>query len=204
MPRMPNRVALALPFLLLAAGCGAQGPSSRPADDGGGQPAAARAEPPGEDGAPSGEAVGQLLPALSLPDLAGKTRPLRARPDEVTVLNFWATWCVPCLKELPELVALDHRWAERGVRVVGIAIDSGDPADIRAFAEGHGMDYTLLVADQQWAREHFGVFGLPVTLVVDRQGRIRRRMIGPQTGAQFQAAVRPLLAEGEETDGEQA
>lgn len=138
-------------------------------------------------------ATDRPLPALLLSDLTGDARPLRQRSDEVTVINFWATWCVPCLKELPELVKLSHEWQGRGVQVVGIAVDSGQPANIRAFAARHGMDYLVLVATQRWTREHFGVFGLPVTIVVDRGGRIRQRLIGPQTGAAFAAAVQPYL-----------
>lgn len=149
----------------------------------------------------SGQEENRPLPDVTLPDLEGRSRRLRERADEVTLLNFWATWCVPCLKELPELVALDDALAERGLHVVGIAIDSGDPADIRTFAAEHEMDYTLLTADHQWARQHFGVMGLPVTLVVDRDGRIRRRMIGPQTGAHFEAAIRPFLTPTENDDG---
>ena len=135
----------------------------------------------------------RLRPDLTLLDLAGASRPLRRRPAEVTLLNFWATWCVPCLKELPELVKLSHEWQGRGLEVVGIAVDSGKPVDIRAFAEQHGMDYSLLVATQRWTSEQFGVFGLPVTVVVDRTGRIRQRLIGPQTGPSFIVAVRPYL-----------
>ena len=147
---------------------------------------AAEHPPPGREAHPR-------FPSLTLPDLAGQSQELRATPDEVTVVNFWATWCVPCLKELPELMALHHQWRAQGVRVVGIAIDSGAAADVRTFAAQHGMDYTLLLETQQWARTHFGIFGLPVTLVVDRQGQIRQRLLGPQTGAQFEAAMRPYL-----------
>lgn len=147
---------------------------------------AAEALPPGREAPP-------LLPPLALPDLAGQLQALRTTPDEVTVLNFWATWCVPCLKELPELVALHHQWRPHGVHVVGVAIDSGDAADVRTFATRHGMDYAVLMGTQAWARTHFGLFGLPVTLVVDRQGQIRQRLLGPQTGAQFEAAIRPYL-----------
>lgn len=137
--------------------------------------------------------VDRPLPALSLSDLTGDARPLRQRSDEVTVINFWATWCVPCLKELPELVKLSHEWQGHGVQVVGIAIDSGKPANIRAFTARHGMDYLVLLATQRWARDHFDVFGLPVSIVVDREGRIRHRLTGPQTGSTFAAAVRPYL-----------
>lgn len=131
------------------------------------------------------------LPELVLPDLQGEPQPLRAGDHEVTVINFWATWCVPCLKEIPELVALAHEHRDDGVRVVGIAVDSGDPADVAAFAVGHGVDYRVLLADYAWARRHFGVFGLPVTLIVDRGGTVRRRLVGPHTGAEFAAVIRP-------------
>lgn len=142
--------------------------------------------------APGSTASRSLLP-LRLPDLAGLSQPLRRQPKEVTIVNFWATWCIPCLKELPELVKIAHEWQGRGVNVVGIAVGSGDPADIRIFADRHGMDYRLLVATQGWTAEHFGVFGIPVTIVADRSGRIRQRLIGPQTAATVVAAVRPYL-----------
>ncbi len=79
------------------------------------------------------------------------------------------------------------------MHVVGVSIDSGTPADIRAFAAQQGMDYALRLGTQQWARSHFGIFGLPVTIVVDRHGQIRQRLIGPQSTAQFEAAIRPYL-----------
>lgn len=158
---------------------------------GGGEPRdAASAE---EMPALPGQSEELRLPDLKLPDLQGRLRPLRTGADEVTVINFWATWCVPCLKEIPELVALAHEHGSDGVRVVGIALDSGDPEDVAAFAVGHGMDYRVLLARYAWAQRHFGVFGLPVTLIVDRGGTVRRRLVGPHTLAQFAAAIRPHL-----------
>lgn len=142
---------------------------------------------------PTGRIEGRSLLPLTLPDVAGLSRPLRQQPSEVTIVNFWATWCIPCLKEIPELVKISHEWQGRGVKVVGVAVNSGDPADIQTFAARHGMDYLLLVATQGWAAEHFGVFGIPVTIVADRAGRIRQRLIGPQTASKFVAAVRPYL-----------
>ncbi len=172
---------------LLVAGCEAATP--RPVVP----PATARTVPV-VTAADSTAAERDSLPQLSLPDLGGRRVPLRVRADEVTVLNFWATWCVPCLREIPELAALSEQWKAQHVRVVGIAIDSGDPADVTAFAAAHGMRYALLTAPQRWARQHFAVIGLPVTLVVDRSGGIRHRLIGPQTREQFETAVRDALA----------
>ena len=134
-----------------------------------------------------------LLPSLAIADLEGHPRSLRQQPNEVTVINFWATWCVPCLRELPELRAVARRHRSRNVRVVGIAIDSGRPSDVKQFARTHGMTYALLMADQAWARDHFAVLGLPVTLVVDRAGRVRVRLVGPQTREEFEAALQPYL-----------
>ncbi len=182
---MPRQVVLLLSVLSLA-GCTGRDRPSKSAGDRGEETSVAVAALPGEE-------MDVPLPAVRLADLDGRNRPLRAQSDEVSLINFWATWCLPCLKELPELVALHDGLGGRGLHVVGIAIDSGDPADIRVFAEEHTMRYTSLTARQGWARKHFGVFGRPITLVVDREGRIRRRLIGPQTGVQFRAAIRPFL-----------
>ncbi len=149
----------------------------------------ASAEIAGLPGLPAGEP----LPDLALPDLAGRERPIRATPGEVTLINFWATWCIPCLEEIPVLVELQSKWSARGLSVVGIAVDSGKPSDIEAFASEHAMEYQLLVTRQGWALRHFGVFGLPVTLIVDREGTVRRRLIGPQTREQFNAVLRAYL-----------
>lgn len=136
--------------------------------------------------------AGLMLPQLELPDLSGKLVPL-ARPGELTVINFWATWCGPCLQEIPELVRLHKRWRDRGVRLVGVAVESGEPADIGKFARAHDIDYPVLVAGRDWVRGHFGIIGIPVTLVIDRNQKVRVRLVGPQTAADFVRAVRPLV-----------
>jgi thiol-disulfide isomerase/thioredoxin len=170
----------------LVAGCRDSDMPGQPEDGPAVQTSTGKGPPPGgEQHTP--------LSDLMLPDLTGRRRSLRATPDTVMLLNFWATWCVPCLKELPELVALHHRWQARGVEVVGIAIDSGAPADIRAFASQHGLDYRLLMGTRHWARTHFQLFGLPLTVVVDRHGQMRQRLIGPHTEAQFTAAMQRYL-----------
>ena len=133
------------------------------------------------------------LPDVEATDLEGTVRRIREFGGQVTVLNFWATWCVPCLKEIPELVALQDSLGPAGLQVVGIAVDSGDPEDVRVFAREHGIDYPLLQVNSQWTRRHFAIFGLPVTLVVDGEGMIRRQFVGPQSLEAFRGAAEPYL-----------
>lgn len=78
--------------------------------------------------------------------------------------------------------------------MVGIAVSSGSPAVIRRFAERHGADYLLLRTSRDWTRRHFDLFGMPLTLIVDADGRIRERLVGPQTEERLRELLEPLLA----------
>lgn len=120
---------------------------------------------------------------MTLSDLKGK----------VVLVNFWGTWCVPCLREIPELVALSHRFKGEGLEVVGIAIDSGRPEDIRKFMAEHGMDYLILIGDLSVVKSRFHVIGFPTSLLIDRRGMVQKRYVGPQTEEVLKRDVESLL-----------
>ncbi|TAM99806.1 MAG: TlpA family protein disulfide reductase [Rhodanobacteraceae bacterium] len=128
-----------------------------------------------------------LLPPMRFADVRGGSVPLAA-PGQVTLINFWATWCGPCLSEIPDLDRL-YGDVHGRVRIVGVAVDSGSAENIRAFAERHGMRYPLLMASSRALDPRFGVIGLPITVIVDRTGVVRRRLIGPQTLTQFHTVL---------------
>jgi thiol-disulfide isomerase/thioredoxin len=189
--RVPLPGALAV--LLVAGACG------RPT----GRAAATRPDtiatvadvaPPSDSELIEGVAASDPLPPLRLPDLDDISRPLRASDDRVTLVNFWASWCSPCLAEIPQLVAFHDRWKSEGVRVVGVAVASGSAAEIRRFAAAHHVDYDLLVMDESAARRYLSEVhlpaSLPISLVVDRCGVIRRKFFGPHAAPQFAAAAR--------------
>lgn len=187
-----------LAVLLAACACGRPAASAGSAQ-GDTIPTAAPAAALSDSELIEGIATRDPLPPLRLPDLNGAEHALFAPGDDLTVVNFWATWCAPCLVEIPQLLAFRDRWESRRVRLVGVAVASGSPADVRRFAEQHRMDYDLLMMDEGEARRYLGKLhlpqGLPISLVVDRDGVIRRKFFGPHTEPQFAAAATSALQE---------
>jgi peroxiredoxin len=134
----------------------------------------------GDQPAGPGDAALETFLGASWTDADGRpfdSAALRGRP---LVLNFWATWCPPCVEEMPELDALSRELAPKGVQVVGIGIDSA--AKIQQFSQKSGFSYPLLPAGASGA-ELTRAFGnasaaLPYTVVIGRDGRIRERILG--------------------------
>lgn len=133
------------------------------------------------------------VPSVAFLDLKGTPVSLSDFKGKVLLVNFWGTWCVPCLREIPELVRLSAQFNNKGLAVVGIAVDSGRPDDIRTFMTEHGMNYPSLVGTLAPVRKTFQVVGFPTTLLIDRHGLIRKRYVGPQTEETFRKDVEALL-----------
>jgi len=117
------------------------------------------------------QALGRL-PQFSLPDLEGTPHPSSRWAGKVLVLNFWATWCPPCLREIPEFMALQEEFGEQGLQFVGIAVDSPDA--VRDFVTERQINYPILIGDQEAVRlsKQLGnrFEGLPFSVIFDRQG----------------------------------
>jgi cytochrome c-type biogenesis protein len=137
----------------------------------------------------------RTAPEIDLKTLDGQAFRLDSLRGRVVLLNFWATWCVPCRQEIPDLSAMQRDLAARGLTVVGVSAE--DTADgVRDFQKVLRQDYTVVLAASS-AKSVYGVVGLPKTFVIDRAGRIRKEITGEHTRAQFEAEVLPLLDEKE-------
>jgi thiol-disulfide isomerase/thioredoxin len=116
----------------------------------------------------------EALPEFSLQDRAGQMVSIRNWPDRSLIVNFWATWCAPCRKEIPLLVETQRARAAEGFQVIGIAVDERDK--VLQYAEEIKLDYPLLIGEQDGldALAAFGVESpaFPITVFTDRQGRI--------------------------------
>jgi cytochrome c biogenesis protein CcmG/thiol:disulfide interchange protein DsbE len=114
----------------------------------------------------------------------------------VVLLNFWASWCYPaCYEEAPVLEAAWRRYRERGVVVVGIAIQDKDPAS-RDFIERFGLTFPNAPDPGGRISIDYGIYGVPESFVIDRKGMIRRKHVGAVTEMLLRETVEPLLAEG--------
>jgi len=131
------------------------------------------------------------LPATPLVDVATGQTVLLNQLQQPMLVNFWASWCRPCLQEIPDLKALAADPA-LGVRVVGVAMDSGNRHAVQAFARQHDMHYRLLNANRATLDTRYGLVGFPITYLVDAKGVVRRRLVGPQSAAAFRAAIHTL------------
>ena len=135
------------------------------------------------------------LMAASLPDLEGKTQALGQWRGKVLVVNFWATWCEPCLKEIPEFVRMQDKFGAQGLQFVGIAIDNR--TKVREFAAKYQMNYPVLVGEMdaielaRGAGNELG--GLPFTVIVDRRGQLIRTELGGLNEEKLTPIIRPAL-----------
>ena len=132
---------------------------------------------------------------VALPDTGGREQSIGQWRGKVLVVNFWATWCVPCREEMPEFVKLQKEQGDRGLQFVGIAID--DVAKVKAFAAELELNYPALIGGYG-AIELSKALGnrlgaLPYTLIVDRSGRISHAQLGPIKLAELRAIISQLI-----------
>lgn len=141
------------------------------------------------------QAGAQQLFSQTLPNASGASEPLSRWRGRVLVVNFWATWCPPCVAEMPDLEALQQSLMTSNLQVIGIGIDS--PSNIRDFAQKHHITYRLYVAGMDGTRlvremgDENG--GLPFTVVVDPDGRVVKTHLGKLDMAALRKDLDPLL-----------
>lgn len=140
-------------------------------------------------------AVGTPAPEFALQDLDGKTVHIADFAGKVVILDFWATWCPPCRKELPDFIAMQSKYGDKGFSVVGLSVDAGGAHDVRSFAADNKVtfNYPILIANEQTANAYGGVVGIPTTFVIDRKGKIVKRFVGYTPSSEFEETIRPLL-----------
>jgi peroxiredoxin len=144
---------------------------------------------------------GQTAPDFILPDLFGEKVRLKDLRGKIVLLDFWATWCLPCRKTLPEMAALDKKYRDDGVVVLGLSID--DPASydnryVREFKDKYGVEYQILRTHKGVVASYLGTENvrIPTLFIVDREGKIVEKHEGLEQGT-VEKTLKALLSEKE-------
>jgi peroxiredoxin len=124
---------------------------------------------------------------FTLPDQDGRPVALHDLRGKVVVLDFWATWCAPCRKAIPEVIALDREWSSKGVVVLGVDDETADI--VRAYAEKNGVRYPTLIDRGRRIHDLFGVEGIPAVVVIGRDGTLVDRLSPPHNAETFRRAL---------------
>jgi cytochrome c biogenesis protein CcmG, thiol:disulfide interchange protein DsbE len=118
-------------------------------------------------------AVYRTAPNFARVDLDHRKVSLAAYRGKVVLLNFWATWCAPCLTEVPRFAEWQRRYGgRRGLQIVGVSMDDEEPP-VRAAYQRYGLNYPVVMGDEKLGESYGGVLGLPLTFLIDRNGEIR-------------------------------
>ncbi len=140
--------------------------------------------------------VGEIAPPYAARGLSGDSVRLADLRGKAVLLNVWATWCIPCRKELPELQALHTKLASRGLQVVGVSVDEGnDDAAVRDFAHEFGITYRIVRDPHELVYNAFAIPGVPASFLIDRTGKVVWRHLGPFTATdpELMAALQKVL-----------
>ena len=176
--------AVPLTALAVLLACnGASGDKQTAAEESGAQAMAAQTQ----------SAAVVKAPEFSLEKIEGGRISLSELKGNVVIVDFWATWCPPCVKEIPEFIELYKTYNSQGFVMVGISVDRGGPGVVKQFVEKNSVNYPVVMADMDVVNAYEVFAGIPTTFIIDRQGNIVEKVIGYQSKDFFEEHIKKLL-----------
>jgi peroxiredoxin len=145
-------------------------------------------------GAPINPIIGKPRPEFAMLDLDGKLRNIKEWDGQVVLLNFWATWCPPCMEEIPGFIEVQRELSGQGFQIVGVAVDDED--SVRDFASENGVNYPLLPGESEAIElaDKYGnrIGGLPYSVLIDKNGNISDAITGELDKARLKRLLKQL------------
>ena len=139
-----------------------------------------------------GSADRALAPDFTLTDLRGKPLTLSSYRGKVVLLDFWATWCDPCRDEIPRFIALQDKYRDRGLEIIGVSMDD-TPDPVRDFQQQFKMNYPVVMGSARIGDLYGGILGLPVAFLIGADGRIYSKHLGAMEEAVLEKEIVTLL-----------
>jgi cytochrome c biogenesis protein CcmG/thiol:disulfide interchange protein DsbE len=143
---------------------------------------------------PAQSLVNRKAPEIAREDLNGARVDLKSQRGKVVLLNFWATWCAPCLLEMPVFSGWQEQFGPRGFQVIGISMDD-DTEPVRKLVARLNTTYPIAMGDAKLGAKYGGVMGLPLTYLIDKNGKVRARFQGETEVGAIEKLLRTMLAQ---------
>lgn len=156
----------------------------------------AKSESPAQAAAKAEQAKRPMAADFTLHALDGSEVSLRQFRGKVVLLNFWATWCGPCRREIPDFIAMTDDYKDKDFEIIGVSVDQGGVNQVRPFVRSAKINYTILVDGGRISPAYGGIPSIPTTFMIDREGRIAEKFVGLRGRHVFENAAQRLLAEG--------
>lgn len=134
-----------------------------------------------------------LAPDFALKDLNGNTLHLKDLRGKVVLLNFFATWCAPCRQEIPVFIRLYEKLKDKGLEIVGIALDMQGAPLLNRFVRHYGITYTIVLGTREVVLDYGGIRGIPTSFVVDRNGVVVEHFVGLRPARVIEKSLMELL-----------
>jgi peroxiredoxin len=139
--------------------------------------------------------LGQPAPDFTLPDSTGAPIKLSAYRGKIVLLDFWATWCEGCKVEIPWYVEFQNKYRKDGLTAIGVSMDDDGWKSVKPFLETHKLNYPVVIANQDLTNRYGGLPSLPMTLLIDRNGKIAETHPGMVDKNAFENRIKSLLQE---------
>jgi thiol-disulfide isomerase/thioredoxin len=142
---------------------------------------------------PAAQQKSVIAPDFSLQTPEGRTVKLSSLKGKVVIIDFWATWCGPCRKGIPDLIELKKKYGKQGFEVVGISVDTDTKSEVVPFVKNNGINYPVVFYNDDVRRDYGGIESIPTTFVIDKQGKIVATYQGLRDKSVYEGHIKKLL-----------